>query len=91
MNQWTTRYGCACRVCGARQIKPRHPATYARGPRCRQCHRAGTLRLDQWYHQRANSRRPTCYCDGYHYPHRPASSYCELHPEPASYYLEIED
>lgn len=67
------RYHCRCRKCDARQVKPRHPDAYVRPPRCRQCGRTGTLRLDKWAQ---NRRQITCTCGGYWFPHRMGSPYC---------------
>jgi hypothetical protein len=30
---------------------------------------------------RAMSKRPRCYCDGYHYPHRTGSKLCSANPD----------
>lgn len=68
-------YHCRCRVCQARQVKPRHPDEYLRGPRCRQCGRVNTLRVDKWANNRWRWEK-TCTCGGYHFPHRMGSRWC---------------
>lgn len=75
------RRGCACRKCGARQMRARHPDEYSIRPRCKRCNGLGTLRLDIWYDARSAKRRPACDCDGYHFPHREGSPYCFHNPE----------
>jgi hypothetical protein len=70
-----TKTHCRCRVCQARQTKPRHPDAYIRGPRCRGCGRFNTLRVDKWMQNRWRTYR-TCLCDAYWFPHRLGSLYC---------------
>ncbi|WP_157958691.1 hypothetical protein [Salinicola sp. CPA57] len=75
-----TRRHCRCRICGARQVKPKHPDEYVRGPRCRNCARVGTLRIDKWADSKP-WRRHVCRCDGYHFPHREGSLWCYENPD----------
>lgn len=75
------RRGCACRNCGARQMKAKHPDEYVIGPLCRGCGKRGTLRLDQWYDKRSSKRRGHCRCDGLYFPHRRESLGCNYGPQ----------
>ncbi len=73
------RRHCRCRVCGARQVKAKHPSDYVRRLRCRSCGSVDSLRIDSWADQRG-WRHLTCYCDGYHFPHRIKSEWCYHNP-----------
>ncbi len=73
------RRHCRCRICGARQTKPRHPDEYVIGPVCTRCGRRNTLRIDKWADSKP-WRRDTCRCDGYHFPHRRGSLWCYHNP-----------
>lgn len=74
------RYRCSRQACRTRRTLPRRLEQYVREPRCRCC--GGSLTLDV-YRQRkgASEGRPTCYCDGVHYPHREGGTvWCRHHP-----------
>jgi|TARA_R110001583_G_scaffold72563_1_gene202999 hypothetical protein len=73
------RRHCRCRSCGARQVKAKHPAEYLRRIRCKSCGEFDTLRIDKWADRRG-WRYQTCYCDGYHFPHRIRSEFCYHNP-----------
>lgn len=73
------RRHCRCRACGGRQVKAKHPAEYARRIRCKHCGQFDSLRIDKWADARA-WRKYTCYCDGYHFPHRIRSKWCIENP-----------
>lgn len=73
------RRHCRCRSCGARQVKAKHPDDYTRRIRCKSCGAFDSLRIDQWADKR-QWRSKTCYCDGYHYPHRIRSEWCYHNP-----------
>lgn len=49
------------------------PDQYPRAPRCLVCGRYGTLRPDAWMNKRQSL---TCFCQGYHFPHRLGSGAC---------------
>lgn len=90
-----SRVHCRCRACGARQTKPKAPEEYVTAPVCRRCkakwYRPRTagknvvcslvpaLRVDTWANGRG-WRKHTCYCDGYHHPHREGSRWCYENP-----------
>lgn len=87
---------CRCRVCGRRQTKPQAPDQYTTAPICRGCGRkwyrpknlgkyvtcslVPVLRVDKWAEARG-WRKHTCYCDGYHHPHREGSRWCYKNEE----------
>lgn len=73
------RRHCRCRQCGARQVKAKHPDEYTRRIRCKRCGAFDSLRIDQWADRRG-WRSQTCYCDGYHFPHRIRSTWCIHNP-----------
>lgn len=73
------RRHCRCRSCGARQVKARHPDDYLRRIRCTSCGAFDSLRIDRWADGRG-WRHKTCYCDGYHFPHRICSEWCYHNP-----------
>lgn len=74
------RRACRCRACGARQMKAMHPDEYQVRIRCKRCRRFDTLRIDQWADRR-EWRKQTCRCDGYHFPHRRNSKWCNHNPD----------
>ncbi|MCE3025769.1 hypothetical protein [Salinicola sp. DM10] len=57
-----------------------HPDEYVRGPRCRNCRRGNTLRIDKWADAKP-WRQQVCRCDGYHFPHRRGSLWCYYNPD----------
>ncbi len=73
------RRRCRCRVCGARQVKAKHPDDYIRRIRCKSCGAFDSLRIDKWA-DNFGWRYQTCYCDGYHFPHRIRSQWCYHNP-----------
>lgn len=77
------RRRCRCRSCGARQVKAKHPDEYQRRIRCKSCGAFDSLRIDKWADGRG-WRNKTCYCDGYHYPHRIQSEWCYHNPNYAA-------
>lgn len=68
-----------CAACRSRQSLAQIPALYLRAPRCRQCGRRGTLRVDQWRMAHERRQKP-CDCSGYSFPHRPRSGWCLYSP-----------
>jgi len=48
---------------------------YLRPPRCRQCGKKDTLRVDKWANSRP-WRKYKCQCAGYWFPHRRGSKFC---------------
>ncbi len=67
-------YRCTHDDCRRRVILARRVEKYFRKPKCHGCGREITGREDRaLYRQRA---RETCTCDGYHFPHRRGSIWC---------------
>ena len=67
------KYHCRCRICGARQTRSRHPDDFK--PRCSQCGRVSTLRVDKWANRRP-WRKNLCVCAAYSFVHRKGSGKC---------------
>lgn len=73
------RQHCRCRKCQSRQVLA-HPLTwYLREPRCRSCGEKA-LRADKWMNERRTSNPVRCSCDGYWFPHRAGSKWCNQNP-----------
>lgn len=75
----TYPYRCSRETCKTRRSFARKIEEYIRVPRCREC--GGTAwRLDTF-----QQNRKSCFCDGYHFPHREGSLNCKYyrgaHPE----------
>lgn len=65
------KYYVRCRNCKARRVFKRHPDQYFRLPKCKTC---------ETNHKGYLVGKPTititCYCNGYHFPHRYLSPNC---------------
>lgn len=85
-----------CRWCRARRTLARHPDEYTRVPKCRRCrgaerHNDGQqLYYVDRYRARAErgkgAKAALCYpgrggCNGYHFPHRRGSRFCDHNPK----------
>lgn len=60
-----------CRACHARRVLKKHPLLYLRLPLCKSC---GTNY--KGYLVVKPTITVTCYCNGYHFPHRYLSPRC---------------
>lgn len=65
-------YRCRRRSCSARRTLRKKLEQYVREPKCREC--GGELRLDRW--KMKDHKKAKCTCDGYHFPHRKGSKWC---------------
>lgn len=77
---------CRCRrkACQARQTIRWRPESYVRPPKCRRCGK-GLLRVDGWRQAHERHSKTTCRpdrsgCQGYHFPHRRGSRWCDHNP-----------
>jgi len=72
---------CRCRKCGSRRSLRLKPESYIRVPKCGVCGEAN-WRIDFYRMKREKGRlSPTCYCSGYHFPHREGSLFCQSRPD----------
>lgn len=69
-------YPCRCRHCGARRTFRHHPDTYARRFRWLVCCGKADWRVDNYRMTREHKNR--CLCDGYWFPHRKGSKWCNF-------------
>lgn len=63
-----------CRKCRARHVLDKRLGKYAIKPVCRHC--GGELVEDKWRTKRENRKKPTCYAQCLHYPHRRGTEGC---------------
>ena len=71
------RYHYRCGDCGSRQTLRKHLSEYVRTKRCKWC---GSKRLWADRYRDKKELKATCWCDGYHFPHRPNSGvWCRRH------------
>ena len=81
----TRAFKCRCNICYSRVTREKHPKEYrvkkwGKCPHFPNC--SGELYVD-WYRmwKPNKDRGQTCNCDGYHYPHRYGSEYCNNREE----------
>ena len=68
-------YVYRCSKCRTRNTFRHALEWYIRPKRCRCCgHKA-------FYVDKERVRRKPCYCEGYHYPHRPGTTFCVVNPQ----------
>ncbi len=58
-------------LCDKRRALKHHHTWYIRKPKCKVCN-SELVYVDVW--QMKKNKENTCYCDAYHFPHRPGSS-----------------
>lgn len=71
-----------CCRCQARRTLARRWSLYIRPPKCRVC---GYARLKPCFDRLKQVRRQRCKCEGYHFPHRRGSRFCEHNPQYAEH------
>lgn len=74
-----TKYPCRCRACWSRRTLKKPLRLYVRPPKCLVCGaRKMFLCKDRLP---SKNRKKTCYCTGYHFPHRKGSKWCHENPK----------
>lgn len=66
------RFPCRCNVCRKRKTLKNHPDWYIKPKKC-SC--GGILKVDS-YRKTIENKKSKCTCDGYHFPHKYKSKWC---------------